>query len=246
MISVSDLRKSFQDKKRGVIRAVDGLSFECRAGEIFGLLGLNGAGKTTTLRMLATMLRPDGGRIVIDGADAVQEPQAVRARIGFLTGSTGLYWRLTPREILTYFGRLAGIDAESIHRRSDELIARLGMGEFADRRVDKLSSGQKQKASIARTLIHDPPVLILDEPTVGLDVVTSRAIIEFIADARAAGKCVILSTHIMHEAARLCDRIGIIHNGRMRTTGTLAEFRARWGERDLDDIFVSAIGDGDT
>lgn len=243
MIQVQGLRKAFHDKKRGPIRAVDGVDFDCQGGEIFGLLGLNGAGKTTTLRLLATMLRPDSGTITIGGLDAVAHPEAVRAQIGFLTGSTGLYWRLTPREILTYFGRLAHMETAVIRRRADELIARLDMGEFADRRVDKLSSGQKQRASIARTLIHDPPVLILDEPTVGLDVITSRAIVAFIAEARRAGKCVIFSTHIMHEAARLCDRIGIIHQGKMRRIGTLTEMRGQTGQADLDDIFVGAIGE---
>jgi len=241
MIQVQGLRKVFHDKKRGEIRAVDGVDFTCTRGEIFGLLGLNGAGKTTTLRLLATMLHPDGGSIHIGGIDAGAQPEAVRAQIGFLTGSTGLYWRLTPREILTYFGQLAGLDRPTIRRRADALIERLGMGDFVDRRVDKLSSGQKQRASIARTLIHDPPVLILDEPTVGLDVITSRAIVEFIAEAKRAGKCVVLSTHIMHEAAKLCDRIGIIHQGRMRMSGTLAEFRTRTGRSDLDDVFVAAL-----
>lgn len=241
MIVVHDLCKTFQDKKRGAIRAVDGLNFTCEQGEIFGLLGLNGAGKTTTLRLLATMLRPDSGHIRIGGADAATEPEKVRAQIGFLTGTTGLYWRLTPREILMYFGRLAGLGRPLIRRRTDELVDRLGMADFVDRRVDKLSTGQKQKASIARTLIHDPPVLILDEPTTGLDVVTSRAIVDFIAEARTGGKCVLLSTHVMHEAAKLCDRIGIIHEGRMRMVGTLASFRERWGQKELDDIFVAAI-----
>jgi sodium transport system ATP-binding protein len=245
MIRVHGLRKSFHDRKRGEIRAVDCVEFNCQQGEIFGLLGLNGAGKTTTLRLLATMLRPDAGTISIGGVDALAHPERVRAQIGFLSGTTGLYWRLTPREILTYFGRLAGMDAPTIRRRADDLIARLDMGDFADRRVDKLSSGQKQRASIARTLIHDPPVLILDEPTVGLDVITSRAIVAFIAEAKQAGKCVVLSTHVMHEAAKLSDRIGIIHEGRMRIVGTLAEFRSRTGCNDLDDIFVAAIdGEG--
>lgn len=243
MISVQNLKKSFHDKKRGAIRAVDGVSFAVRAGEIYGLLGLNGAGKTTTLRMLATMLRPDEGTININGQDAVTHPEGVRAQIGFLTGSTGLYWRLTPREIMIYFGRLSGMPTDLIKQRAADLIERLGLHEFVDRRVDKLSSGQKQRASIARTLIHDPPVLILDEPTIGLDVITSRAIVEFISDAKARGKSVILSTHVMHEAAKLCDRIGIIHAGRIRSEGTLDEFRRQTGKNDLDDIFVAAIGD---
>lgn len=241
MISVQNLKKTYADKKRGPIRAVDGVTFSVKAGEIYGLLGLNGAGKTTTMRMMATMIRPDEGSITINGHDAAIHPEAVRAQIGFLTGSTGLYWRLTPREIMTYFGRLAGMPDELIQKRCADLIERLAMHEFADRRVDKLSSGQKQRASIARTLIHDPPALILDEPTIGLDVITSRAIVDFIADAKQRGKSVVLSTHVMHEAAKLCDRIGIIHAGRIRSEGTLEQFRKQTGQNDLDDIFVAAI-----
>ncbi len=244
MINVQALHKSFRDKKHGEIRAVDGVEFSCKAGEIYGLLGLNGAGKTTTLRLLATMLRPDSGSITVGGVDASQHPEGVRAQIGFLTGSTGLYRRLSPREILEYFGRLAGLSGGVIKERTDDLVRRLDMGEFADRRVDTLSSGQLQRTSIARTLIHDPPVLILDEPTIGLDVITSRAIIDFIADAKTRGKCVILSTHIMHEAAKLCDRIGIIHAGRICSEGTLEDFRHRTGKNDLDDIFVAFLEGG--
>lgn len=243
MISVQNLKKTFHDKKRGAIHAVDGVTFQVKAGEIYGLLGLNGAGKTTTLRMLATMLRADEGSILINGKDAASHPEDVRAQIGFLTGSTGLYWRLSPREIMEYFGRLSGMPDDLIRSRSEDIINRLALHEFVDRRVDKLSSGQKQRASIARTLIHDPPVLILDEPTIGLDVITSRAIVDFIADAKRRGKSVILSTHVMHEAAKLSDRIGIIHAGRIRCEGTLEEFRRQTGKNDLDDIFVAAIGD---
>jgi sodium transport system ATP-binding protein len=244
VVRISGLKKFFHDKKRGEIRAVDGVDLDCNAGEIVGLLGLNGAGKTTTLRLLATILRPDSGQIEIDGIDGRAHPERVRAKIGFLTGATGLYPRLTPRETLVYFGQLAGMDKPVLRRRSDELIARLDMGEFADRRCDTLSTGQKQRTSIARTLIHDPPLLILDEPTSGLDVVTSRAIVEFIREARARGKCVIFSTHIMHEAAKLCDRIAILHAGRVRRVGTLTDFRSWYGHEDLDDIFVAAIDGG--
>lgn len=241
MVRVAGLVKYFRDKKRGEIRAVDGVDLTCRAGEIVGLLGLNGAGKTTTLRLLATILRADSGHIEIDGIDGIANPSRVRGRIGFLTGATGLYPRLTPRETLWYFGRLAGMERQALRRRADELIGRLDMAEFADRRCDALSTGQKQRTSIARTLIHDPPLLILDEPTSGLDVVTSRAIVEFIREARGRGKCVIFSTHIMHEAAKLCDRIAILHEGKVRLVGTLEDFRARYGQPDLDDIFVSVI-----
>jgi len=242
MLQVHGLIKHFTDKKRGVIKAVDGVDLECKRGEIFGLLGLNGAGKTTTLRLLATMLRPDRGSITVGGIDALKDPDHVRAQIGFLSGTTGLYPRLTPREILQYFGRLAHMDKALLQLRTTELIEQMGMAEFADRRVDKLSSGQKQRTSIARTLIHDPPLLVLDEPTIGLDVVTARSIVEFIRTARDQNKCVILSTHVMHEAARLCDRIAILHEGRVREVGTLDEFRQHYGQQDLDDIFVAAIG----
>lgn len=242
MISVQNLKKTFTDKKRGAIRAVDGVTFHVKAGEIYGLLGLNGAGKTTTMRIMATMLRADDGAVLINGRNAATQPEDVRAQIGFLTGSTGLYLRLTPREIMYYFGRLSGLADDLIKARSEDLIDRLSLHEFVDRRVDKLSSGQKQRASIARTLIHDPPVLILDEPTIGLDVITSRAIVEFIAEAKRRGKSVVLSTHVMHEAAKLCDRIGIIHAGRVRSEGTLEEFRRQTGKNDLDDIFVAALG----
>ena len=243
-ISVENLSKHFTDKKRGLIKAVDRLSFGCRAGSVFGLLGLNGAGKTTTLRLLATMLRPTSGTAKVAGFDIVTQSDRVKSKIGFLTGSTGLYLRLSPREVVSYFGRLAGMDTATVKSRTNMLFDMLGIGEFADRRIDKLSTGQKQKTSIARTLIHDPPVLILDEPTVGLDVVTSRAIIELIRGAKNQGKCVVFSTHQMHEAASLCDEIGVIHEGALKTHGTLAEFRQRWGKENLDDIFVAIIENG--
>jgi sodium transport system ATP-binding protein len=243
-IAVENLSKHFTDKKRGLVKAVDRISFKSNAGTIFGLLGLNGAGKTTTLRMLATMLRPTSGTARVAGFDIVTEADKVKSRIGFLTGSTGLYLRLTPREIIAYFGRLAGMDSTSVKARSDRLIDMLDMGEFADRRIDKLSTGQKQKTSIARTLIHDPPVLILDEPTAGLDVLTSRAIIQLVRDAKNEGKCVIFSTHIMHEAAALCDEIAVIHKGGLKASGTMEDFRRTWGKENLDDIFVAIIENG--
>ena len=243
-ISVQNISKHFSDKKRGLVKAVDSVSFSCQAGSIFGLLGLTGAGKTTTLRLLATMLRPTSGSAKVAGFDVVADPDKVKAKIGFLTGNTGLYIRLTPREVIVYFGRLAGMDVATIKTRTDRLIDMMDMGEFVDRRIDKLSSGQKQKTSIARTMIHNPPILILDEPTAGLDVLTSRAIIQLVRDAKNEGKCVIFSTHIMHEAANLCDEIAVIHEGRMRTQGTLAQFREQYGMDNLDDIFVAILENG--
>jgi sodium transport system ATP-binding protein len=241
VITVSGLTKVFQDKKRGTVRAVDGLSLECRPGSVFGLLGLNGAGKTTTLRILATMLRPDSGTATVAGFDLLAQPDRVRRSIGFLTGNTGLYLRLTGRETLRYFGQLQGLSAGTVHERIERYSRLLDMGEFLDVRVDKYSTGMKQKVSIARTLIHDPPVLILDEPTLGLDVLTSRAIVEFIRGAKTEGKAVIFSTHIMHEAARLCDTIGVIHEGRMKKLATLEDLKKAHGTADLDDIFVRII-----
>ena len=244
MIEVESLTKSFHDKKRGTIRAVDDLSFRCPAGEVYGLLGLNGAGKTTTLRLLATMLKPDSGTARVAGADLLREPETVRHKIGFLTGSTGLYLRLTGREILRYFGQLEGMPARQVDERIERFATLLDMGAFLDVRVDKYSTGMKQKVSIARTLIHDPPVLILDEPTLGLDVLTSRAIVEFIRTAKQEGKAVIFSTHIMHEAARLCDVIGVIHGGRLKREGRLEELKSSYASSDLDEIFVRIVEDG--
>jgi len=243
-ILVENLSKHFRDKKRGLVKAVDQLSFQSKAGTIFGLLGLNGAGKTTTLRMLATMLRPTSGTAKVAGFDIVTESDKVKANIGFLTGSTGLYLRLTPREIIIYFGRLSGMNVATVKTRTKQLIEMLDMGDFADSRIDKLSTGQKQKTSIARTLIHDPPILILDEPTSGLDVLTSRAIIELVRGAKNEGKCVIFSTHIMHEAAALCDEIAVIHQGTLKASGTLENFRRKWGKENLDDIFVAIVENG--
>ena len=231
----------FRDRKHGKMLAVDGISLRCEPGRIYGLLGANGAGKTTTLRLLATLLKPSSGTVVVEGCDAVREPEKVRARIGFLSTGTALYGRLTARETVEYFGRLHEVAEDLLQARIREVFSALGMGEFEGRRCDKLSSGMKQKVSIARTLIHDPPVMIFDEPTVGLDVMTARTIVQFIRECREKGKTVIVSTHVMSEAEKLCDRIGIIHRGRLLVEGTLAELRARYATTDLEDIFVRVV-----
>jgi len=243
MIEAQHLSKHFQDKKRGQIRAVDDVSFCCQPGQIYGLLGANGAGKTTTLRLLATILEPTGGSAVVAGYDVVTQAEKVRAHVGFLSTATALYGRLSAQEMVEYFGRLHGLDEAALQRRIAEIFQRLEMQEFRDRRCDKLSTGMKQKVSIARTLVHDPPVMIFDEPTLGLDVMTARTIVGFIRECRQAGKTVIFSTHVMTEAEKLCDTIGIIHNGRLMAEGTLAEFRERYGQTDLEDIFVRVVGD---
>jgi sodium transport system ATP-binding protein len=242
MIETRGLSKRFQDKKRGEIRAVDNITFTCQPGKIYGLLGANGAGKTTTLRMLATILEPTDGTAIISGYDVVEHPEKVRANVGFLSTGTALYPRLTAQELVEYFGRLNGLDEGTLKKRVDDIFNRLDMNGFRDRRCDKLSTGMKQKTSIARTLVHDPPVMIFDEPTTGLDVMTARSIITFISDCRAKGKTVIFSTHIMSEVERLCDSIGIIHDGKLLAEGTLAELRSKYAEHNLEEIIVKVVG----
>lgn len=241
MIEAEGLVKVFQDKKRGAVRAVDGVSFSCKPGQIYGLLGANGAGKTTTLRMLATILEPTDGTARVAGFDLFKEPEKVRANVGFLSTATALYGRLSAFEMVQYFARLYGLDDATINRRIDELFTRLEMNEFRDRRCDKLSTGMKQKVSIARTLVHNPPVMIFDEPTLGLDVMAARTIVQFIRECRNQGKTVIFSTHVMSEVEKLCDHIGIIHGGRLLAEGTLADLRQRSGLQDLEDIFVQVV-----
>ena len=242
MIEAHNLTKTFKDKKRGVITAVDNVSFTCRPGQIYGLLGANGAGKTTTLRMRATRLQPTTGTATMAGHDVATAGVQVRANVGFLAASTALYGRLTAREMITYFGELNGLAEGALQARVRQLADELDMHEFLDRRCDKFSTGMKQKTSIARTLIHDPAVMIFDEPTLGLDVMTARSIVKFVRECRNRGKTVIYSTHVMSEVEKLCDVIGIIHGGKLVAEGTLAELQARFGEKDMEEIFVKAVG----
>jgi sodium transport system ATP-binding protein len=241
MIETRGLTKVFRDKKRGEIRAVDNVSFVCKPGQIYGLLGANGAGKTTTLRMLATILEPTDGTAVVCGHDVVDDPQKVRANVGFLSAATALYPRLTAQEMVEYFGRLNGLDDATLKKRVDDIFNRLDMNSFCDRRCDKLSTGMKQKTSIARTLIHDPQVMIFDEPTIGLDIMTARTIIGFIRECRERSKTVIFSTHVMSEVEKLCDTIGIIQSGKLLAEGSLEELRERYNEADLEEIFVKIV-----
>ncbi len=242
MIEAHQLSKRFHDKKRGEIHAVDNVSFQVLPGQVYGLLGANGAGKTTAMRVLATLLLPTSGRAIVAGYDVCVAPEKVRANVGFLAASTALYGRLTAREMIAYFGRLNGMTNRDIKARTAQLADELGLHEFLDRRCDKFSTGMKQKTSIARTLIHDPAVMIFDEPTVGLDIMAARAIVQFVRDCRARGKTVIYSTHIMSEVERLCDVIGIIHDGRLRAQGTLDQLRQQFGQEDMEEIFVRAVG----
>jgi sodium transport system ATP-binding protein len=241
MIEARGLSKRFHDKKRGEIRAVDNVSFRCEPGKIYGLLGANGSGKTTTLRLLATILEPTDGTALVCGYDIVEQPEKVRASVGFLSTATALYPRLSAQELVEYFGRLNGLDEPTLKNRVDDIFNRLDMNGFRDRRCDKLSSGMKQKTSIARTLVHDPPVMIFDEPTLGLDVMTARTIIAFIRECRDHGKTVIFSTHVMSEVEKLCDVIGIIQSGKLLAEGTLQQLREKNGEHDLEEIFVKIV-----
>jgi sodium transport system ATP-binding protein len=241
MIEARLLTKVFHDRKRGEIRGVDGVSFRAEPGKIYGLLGANGAGKTTTLRLLATLLKPTSGSATVAGHDVVGDPDAVRARVGFLAASTALYARLTAREVITYFGRLNGMAEATLRTRIDGLADELGMHDFLDRRCDSLSTGMKQKTSVARTIVHDPQVMIFDEPTLGLDVMSSRSIVGFVRECRSRGKTVVYSTHVMSEAAKLCDTIGIIHAGSLRAEGTLAQLLEKTGESDLEECFVKIV-----
>ncbi len=237
-VRTEGLSKVFYDDGRGEVVAVDHVDIACEGGEILGLLGANGAGKTTTLRMLSTVLAPTHGKAWVMGHEVREEPQDVRLSLGFYSASTALYPKITPRETLAFFARVNRYPADRVTQRVEYLIDRFGLGEYADSRVEKLSSGMKQKVSIARTVAHDPPVLIFDEPTVALDVLNAIELRKIIAQLRDDGKAIIFSTHVMSEAEQLCDRIAIIHEGRILATDTLDGLRQATGCHYLEEIFV--------
>jgi len=241
MIEVEDLHKSFKTRT-GRVRAVDGVSFTAEDGRITGLLGPNGAGKTTTLRMLYTLMSPERGRVRVDGRDTRTDAAAVRRSLGVLPDARGVYKRLTARENIAYFGRLHGLDAATIATRSTRLVEALGMQDFIDRQAEGFSQGQRTKTAIARALVHDPRNVILDEPTNGLDVMTTRGLREFLFTLKAQGRCVILSSHIMQEVALLCDHIVIIAHGRVVAQGSADALRLLSGCENLEDAFVRLIG----
>ena len=241
MIVAEGLGKSFRDLRRGQVVALADASFECAAGEIFGLLGPNGAGKTTTMRMLATLLQPSEGTARVAGFDVRRVPWKVRENIGFLSNSTALYDRMSAWETVEYFGRLYGMSDDQLYARMEEIFASLQMNDFRDVLASKMSTGMRQKVSIARAIIHDPPVLIFDEPTTGLDILVARAVLENVERLRDAGKCILYSTHIMSEVEKLCDRIAIVHQGRILAQGPLDELRERHGSRDIGDVFFHLV-----
>lgn len=246
MIEVENLWKVYGGRDEAPVVAVRDLSFRCEPGRVFGLIGANGAGKTTTLRILSTVLQPSSGRCRVAGHDVVAEAATVRRKIGFLSGSTGVYERMTPVEFIDYFGRLNGMSPADLERRREELLDLLDMRAFADRLCGTLSTGQKQKASIARALIHDPPVLIFDEPTSGLDILVGRTVLDFIETLKGGDRAMILSTHIMSEAEQLCDDIGIIHRGRLRCLGTVEELKERYRTDKIRDLFFRVVDEAET
>jgi sodium transport system ATP-binding protein len=245
MIEVRNLVKTYDDLQRGPYQALAGISFTARPGTIFGLLGPNGAGKTTALRILATLLQPTAGDVLVQGINVADRPADVRARLGYVAVSTAIYDRMTAREIVDYFGRLNAVPEPLLKERRENLFTRLQIHEFSDLPGGKMSTGMKQKVSIARALIHDPPVLIFDEATSGLDVLVARSLLKTIAELRALGKCIIFSTHIMREVERLCDEVAILHRGHVLTQGTLPELYARHGQTDLEEIFFQLISEHD-
>ncbi len=241
MIKVENLTKSFRDLRRGRVVAVDSISFEAKAGEVFGLLGPNGAGKTTTMRILCTVLRPTTGTAKLAGYDVSTEPEKVRQHIGFLSANTAIYDRMTAWEMVEYFARLYGLEGDSLRERMETVFSSLQMNDFREVLGAKMSTGMRQKVSIARAIVHDPPVMIFDEPTLGLDVLVARAVLQNIERLRDQGKCIVYSTHIMREVEKLCDRVAIIAKGRIQAAGTLSDLRDKHQEHDLEELFFQLV-----
>jgi len=241
VIQVEGLCKRFLDYQRGWISAISDVSFACHPGAIFGLLGPNGAGKTTTLRILSTVLKPTGGRAIVAGHDVLTDPQAVRANIGYMSASTGIYDRMTAWELVEFFGQLYGMPADRLRARMEDIFGWLKMNDFRDVLGSKMSTGMKQKVSIARTIVHDPPVLIFDEPTSGLDVLVARAVLQNILELRDRGKTIVFSTHSMLEAAKLCAQVAIIHKGRVQAQGAPRELLREFDQPDLEELFFFLV-----
>lgn len=245
MIHVRELTKSYADLRRGSFVAVDGISFDAAPGQIYGLLGPNGAGKTTALRILSTMLQPTSGTATINSYNVLTQPALVRRQIGYVSMNTAVYDRMTAWEMVEYFGRLYGIEAQNLRDRMETIFERLQMNEIRNLLGAKMSTGMKQKVSIARAIVHDPPVLIFDEATSGLDVLVARALLKTVMELREQGKCIVFSTHIMREVERLCDRIAILHRGHILAEGTLSELADQHNEPDLEELFFRLISEHD-
>src|ERR1700745_3120667 len=241
MIKVDNLQKSFKDLRRGLVYAVNHISFETKPGEVYGLLGPNGAGKTTIMRILCTVLKPTGGTATLAGFDVATQPAEVRRHIGFLSANTAIYDRMSAWEMVDYFGRLYGLEGEELASRMEHVFTTLQMNDFRDMLGAKMSTGMRQKVSIARAIVQDPPVLIFDEPTAGLDWLVARAVLKNIEQLRSLGKCILFSTHIMREVERLCDRVAVISRGQVQACGTLADLRQRHGQSDLEELFFTLV-----
>lgn len=244
MIELTNLHKRFKTKT-GIVTALSGVTFRAEDGAITGLLGPNGAGKTTTMRILYTLMKADQGSVCVDGLDTTTHADAVRRTLGVLPDARSLYKRLTARENITYFGRLHGMDATSIRTNTDRLVEALGMADFIDRSTEGFSQGQRTKTAIARALVHNPKNVILDEPTNGLDVMTTRALRDFLKQLRDEGRCIILSSHIMQEVGALCDQIVVITSGRVTARGSPDQLLEQTGESNLEDAFINAISYGE-
>lgn len=243
MIHVRNLQKSYSDLQLGSFIALAGISFDAMAGQIYGLLGPNGAGKTTALRILSTVLQPTGGSAQVNGFDVVTNPEQVRHQIGFVSTNTAVYDRMTAWEMVEYFGKLYGLGSEELRERMEVIFHRFQMDGIRDVLGGKMSTGMKQKVSIARAIVHDPPVLIFDEATSGLDVLVAREVLKTVSELRDHGKCILFSTHIMREAERLCDRIAIMYRGKILADGNLQELQEQVEERDLEELFFKLISD---
>ncbi len=241
MIEARSLTKAYTDLMRGDVLALCDVTFKAGPGQIYGLLGPNGAGKTTALRILSTVLQPTSGTAIVGGYDCVTQPETVRHQIGFISANTAVYDRMTAWEMVAYFGRLYGMEEDALRERMEVLFERFRMHEIRDLLGAKMSTGMKQKVSIARAIVHDPPVLIFDEATTGLDVLVARALLDAVAELRDQGKCILFSTHIMREAERLCDRVAIMHRGHILAEGTVEELRDRHEEHDLEELFFQLI-----
>jgi len=251
MIKVTNLQKIYKLSKKQMTKqkisddtkiAVDGISFNANKGEIFGLLGPNGAGKTTTLRCIATLFKPTSGSITVNDLDVEKEPEKVRGQIGFLTNELKLDDHFTPEYTMSYFGRLYGMSKEQIVKRTKEMFDRFGITGFKNTRIKELSTGMKQKLSIAVSLVHDPSIIIFDEPTNGLDIITARSVTDYLVEMREQGKLIIISTHIMNVAEKLCDNIGIILQGKLQALGTIEDICGQTGTNNLEDAFFILYG----
>lgn len=245
MVEADGLTKSYPDLHTGKFLALDDVSFSVRRGEIFGLLGPNGAGKTTALRILSTVLKPTSGSARVNGFDVVTHPSEVRHSIGFVSNNTAIYERMTAWEMVEYFGKLYGLSPERLEERMHRVFDQLQMHEFKDLAGARMSTGMQQKVNIARAIVHDPPVLVFDEASLGLDVLVARALLDIISSLRDEGKCIIFSTHIMREVERLCDRVGILYRGRMLASGTLAQLAQRFHENDFEELFFRLLQESD-